>query len=116
MNNLKEKLKHVYIVGRYPETDWHRLLTVFVVIWFFIGCWSLYTFIQIKGETISLESRTGGTQILAETKEKELGEVLDRYQKKELRYRQLQSGSSLRPAITAAPATFSSSSASTTAR
>ena len=85
----KKKLKNMYFVGQYPDTDWQRLLVLFIVIGLFMALWSFYNYYQIRNEVFNVDSASGSARIEAANKQKELQVVIDRYQAKEQKFRSL---------------------------
>lgn len=92
MNNFKETFKKIYFLGRYPEKDWHRLLVLFIIIGIAVAAWSIYGFISIKNQPLASTNGNVSGKTLAESKEKELRAVLERYEAKARRYQELQTG------------------------
>jgi hypothetical protein len=105
MNALKKKLSKIYILGQHPETDWQRLFTAFMFVSVIVITYSIFYFIHIKNEVFAIDSSAGNARVAAETKEKELREVIDRYEEKERTYLKLQYGESLRALSTPPVAT-----------
>ncbi len=105
MNALKKKFSKIYILGQHPELDWQRLFTAFMFVCIIVIACSTYYFIHTKNEVFTIDSSAGNARVAAETKEKELREVIDRYEEKERTYLKLQSGESLRALSTPVVAT-----------
>lgn len=91
MEKIKQKLKSLYIAGRYPERDWARLLVTFCVLAILIGAWSAYFFFQVNTDVVSDSSISQAGNALSQRKEKELQALLAKYDEKALRYKELQS-------------------------
>ena len=87
---IKQKLKHLYIAGRYPERDWARLLVAFCVLAIFIGAWSASFYFQVNTDVVSDSSISQAGNALSQRKEKELQELLAKYDEKAARYQELQ--------------------------
>lgn len=106
MKNLKQQLKNFRFIGHFPKTDWQKLFIAFTGIGFLVVGWSIYNFIQIKGEVLVPDSKSASARVEAENKERELQSVLDVYMSKEKRYKQLLLGNTPKPI---APATTTAS-------
>ena len=99
MKDLKQKFKKIYFIGQYPEMDWQRLFILFIIVAFFVGCWSVYNFYEIKGETFSIDTTSVSARTETENKEKEVQAVVNMYQKKEQRYQELQGNTAFKSVV-----------------
>lgn len=105
MNDLKKIFKNIHFLGHNPGSDWQKLFMIFSVIILLIGVWSIYSFIQIRGEVFVLDTKSASARVEAENKERELQAVLSVYTQKEDVYKKLQAGIVVRPAATTTSST-----------
>jgi hypothetical protein len=116
MDNIKDKFKQIYFIGRYPETDWRRLFVLFTIVGILIGGWSVYTFFSVKNEQFVLENGNVSGRVAADSKAKELHTVIETYETKQARYEQLRSGLPVITIVSTSTATSSIGGAATSTR
>lgn len=90
MEKIKQKLKHMYLVGRYPERDWARLLVLFCIFAIMIGGWSTLFYFQVNADVASDSTIAQAGKALSQRKERELQDILAKYDDKVIKYKQLQ--------------------------
>ena len=112
MEKIKQKLKHLYILGRYPERDWMHLLILFVVIGIVIASWSAFFYFQVKSGVFTDSTVGAAGNALSQRKEKELRDLIARYDQKAQRYVELQKNLPSAPPLVSESATTTASSTS----
>ncbi|MEN9649123.1 MAG: hypothetical protein RL094_90 [Candidatus Parcubacteria bacterium] len=97
MTDLKDKLKHIYVFGKFAEKDWRRVLILCFCLSIILIVWSTLFFLHVQSATDSVNLVIGSTKTLSgRTKGDELKELVSRYEQKADTFKRIY-GSSLIP-------------------
>lgn len=91
MNSFKKIFKNIYFIGQFPNIDWQRTLITFIIFAFAMIAWNVYTFVSVKNEVIQADADIGNARLAAETRDREIDELLAVYELREQYHLQLQS-------------------------
>ena len=95
MEAFKQKLKKIYIFGRYPDRDWIRMLMFFIIVFILLALWALSFSASNNTKYESVTNVLQSVPAQGRTKGDELRDLVQVYEKKATTYAELFSSSSV---------------------
>lgn len=83
LDSIKQKFKQMYLLGRYPDRDWHRVLIASIALLACIGIWSFLFFFQIQSAGLSaINNLYAGVNHAMTTPSDQLNDLIKSYDAK----------------------------------